>query len=165
MRNFSELKRRFQTMAYDGDFKPVFQFIADEIKKQTKIRDFIEGEKVIQGFFLAYLNVIDFYISLSEEEMNKGYADIVMKPFYLKYNDLKYAYLFEFKYIKRTKNKKLLAKELKQKIKNAETQLKQYADDDFGKKMMSNAPYGDVILKKGIIIFHGWELVYIENVK
>ena len=158
-----ELKRRFQAMAYDGDFKPVFQFLADEIKKQTKIRDYIDGEKVIQGFFLAYLNIIDFYISLSEKEMNKGYADIVMKPFYLKYNDIKYAYLFEFKYIKRTTDKKKLAKELKQKILDSKNQLNQYANDDFAKKMMNNAPYGSVILKKGIIIFHGWELVYIEE--
>ncbi len=158
-----ELKRRFQAMAYDGDFKPVFRFIADEIKRQTKIRDFIEGEKVIQGFFMAYLNVIDFYISLSEEEMSKGYADIVMKPFYFKYNDLKYAYLLEFKYIKRTKDKKLFEEKLAQKISESKKQLDSYADDDFGKKMMHTPPYGDVILKKGIIIFHGWELVYIEE--
>ena len=62
-------------MAYRGNFKPAIQFIADEINKQSKIRDYIQGEKFIQRFFLAYLNITDFYLSLSEEERNKGYAD------------------------------------------------------------------------------------------
>jgi len=99
---------------------------------------------------MAYLNVIDFYISLSEEEMNKGYADIVMKPFFLKYEDVEYFYLFEFKYIKRTQNKKQLAKELKQKIADSNKQLASYENDDTSKKMMHGKPYGNVILKKQI---------------
>ncbi|MBN2834590.1 MAG: PD-(D/E)XK nuclease domain-containing protein, partial [Candidatus Delongbacteria bacterium] len=111
-----------------------------------------------------YFNIFDFYISLSEEEMNKGYADIVMKPFYFKYPDIKYSYLIEFKYIARTDSDKELKAEISKKLKDAETKLAQYADDDFAKKMMCTAPYGDVKLKKIIVIFHGWEMVYLmEN--
>ncbi len=158
-----ELRNRIKNMSYDGDFKPVFEFIGEEINKQTKIRDYIEGEKVIQAFFMAYLNITDFYLSLSEEEMNKGYADIVLKPFYVKYKDIGYSYLFEMKYIKRTENKKELEEKLKKKIEESEEQLKKYSEDEYAKKMMSAEPYGTVKLKKGIIIFHGWELVYLEE--
>ncbi len=162
--NIFELTRRIQDMAYDGDFKPVINFIADELNKQTRIRDYIQGEKVIQGFFLAYLNITDFYLSLSEDELSKGFADIVMKPFYLKYPDMKYAYLLELKYINRTDNVNDLKKEISRKVKDATVQLQKYSSDEFSAKMLHTAPFGEVVLKKEIIIFHGWELVYLEEV-
>ncbi len=159
-----DLKKRFQKLAYRGEFKDVFYFIAEEIKKQTRVRDYIQGEKMIQGFFLAYLNVVDFYISLSEEERNKGYADIVLKPFCIKYPDIPYAYLLEFKYMTRTENKEEYDKKLKELIIKSEEQLKKYEADEYANKMMNSAPFGKVVVKKGIVIFHGWELVYIEEV-
>ncbi|OQY12881.1 MAG: hypothetical protein B6I31_02335 [Desulfobacteraceae bacterium 4572_19] len=161
--NVFELKNLFQDMAYNGEFKPVFNFIAKEIKKQTKIRDYIHGEKVVQSFFIAYFNVIDFYISLSEEELNKGYADIVMKPFFEKYNDIKYAYLLELKYIPRMDDEKKLQNAIDKKVKKSKEQLDKYKNDEFSKKMMNLKPYGEVVLKKGIVVFHGWELIYIEE--
>ncbi len=161
--NIFELTTRIQDMAYDGEFKPVISFIADEINRQSSIRDYIQGEKVIQGFFLAYLNITDFYLSLSEIELAKGYADIIMKPFYLKYPDMKYAYLLELKYINRTDKKSELKKQLKSKLKEATEQLKKYSSDEVSARMLHTAPFGEVVLKKGIIIFHGWELVYLEE--
>ena len=50
-------------------------------------RDYLTAEKVIQGFLLAYLNISDFYISRTEKEMNKGFADIFLEPFLAKYPD------------------------------------------------------------------------------
>ena len=161
--NVFKLNELESKMAYLGDFKPLINFLADEIKKQTRIRDYLTGEKVIQSFFLAYLNIIDFYVSLSEEELNKGYADLILKPFYYKYPDIGYAYLFEFKYIKRTEDVSELTKKLMQKIAESEAQLQKYAHDDFAQKMLYLEPYATVKLKKGIIIFNGWELVYLEE--
>ncbi len=161
------LRKKFRGMAYEGDFKPVFNFLAFEINRQTKIRDYIEGEKVIQGFFMAYFGLFDFYLTLSEEELNKGlrtYADIVLKPFYLKYSDIKYAFLFEFKYIPRTKNTKKLAAGLKERIEQSRKQLLKYAGDRNLEKSMYTGQYGNVTLKKGIIVFHGWEMVHISEV-
>ena len=68
-------------MAYDGDWEPVFRFLASEIEKQTFIRDYLTGEKVIQTFLLAYLNVSEYFIVRSEEKMGKGFADLYMEPF------------------------------------------------------------------------------------
>ncbi len=160
-----EFRKKIQNMAYDGEYKPAFEFLAEEIKKQTSVRDYIKGEKVIQTFFLAYFNILDFYLSLSEEELSKGYADIVLKPFYAKYSDMEYAYLIEFKYISRTDKKEEYEEILKGKIELSRKQLINYADDEYGKKMLSIEPYGKVKLKKVIVVFHGWELVYIDEVE
>jgi hypothetical protein len=76
-----ELSDLITQMAFQGDWKPFFEFLAEQIEKQTAIRDYLNGEKVIQGFLLAYLNVADFYITQSESEMNKGYSDIYMDQY------------------------------------------------------------------------------------
>jgi len=159
------LRDRFRSLAYDGDFKPVFEFLASEINRQTRVRDYIQGEKVIYLIkrFLAYFGICDFYLSLSEEELGKGYADMVLKPFWIKYRDIGYAYLFEFKYIPRTEDQNKLEKRLQEKIAQSRDQLSRYGEDDYLKKMLHLAPYGNVKLKKAIIVFHGWELVYIEE--
>jgi hypothetical protein len=158
-------RKEIKKMAYEGDFTGAIRFLAEQIAKQTSVRDFIQKEKIIQGFFIAYLNLFDFYISTSEEEQNKGYADMIMKPFYLKYKDIQYAYLFEFKYINRTKENIEFEQKMNQKITESKAQLDQYSNDDFAKKMLHLDPYGNVKLKKGIIIFHGWELVHLEEYK
>jgi len=157
------LRKKFREMAYEGNFKPVFEFLAFEINRQTRIRDYIEGEKVIQGFFMAYFGLFDFYLSLSEKELNKGYADIVLKPFYLKYPDIGYAYLFEFKYIPRTNDKIELAAKLKKKIEDSKNQLLKYSGDGNLEQILHTGRYGDVTLKKGVVVFHGWEMVHISD--
>ena len=42
-------------MAYDGDWQPVFTYIGEELKRQSRIREFIDGEAHVKGFLLAYL--------------------------------------------------------------------------------------------------------------
>ena len=95
------LSKYIRDMAFRGDWKAFFQYLSEQIDKQTAIRDYLNGEKVIQGFLLAYLNVTNFYIIQSESDMNKGFSDIYMEPFIAKYPDLKYSYLIELKYISR----------------------------------------------------------------
>jgi len=158
-----ELLLLIRDMAFKGTFKPAFEFIESEIKKQTSLRDFIDGESIVKTFYLSYLNIYDFYISASEEEMNKGYADLIMKPFYIKYKDIKFAYLIELKYIKRSIKDTEFDDLLQQKIKEAKHQLDQYAEDEYERQMLGLPPFGKVTLKKVIIVFHGWELAYCEE--
>ncbi|KPA12771.1 hypothetical protein MHK_007022, partial [Candidatus Magnetomorum sp. HK-1] len=138
-----ELSDMLTNMAYDGDWKPFFQFLAEQIEKQTAIRDYLNGEKVIQGFLLAYLNVADYYITQSETELNKGYSDIYMAPFLAKFPDLEYSYLIELKYISKSdysENKQ------QQKIKDAQDQLDQYAASDRVKNSIGNTQLKKIIL-------------------
>ncbi|MEA3443926.1 MAG: AAA family ATPase [Bacteroidota bacterium] len=160
--NVFKLDKLISNMAYVGEWKELFTFIADEINKQTKIRDFIEGEKVIQTFFMAYINIVDTYTALTEEEANKGYADLVLKPFFYNYPDAKFGYLIELKYIARSEYTEALKNK---KIKESQDQLAKYSNDDNLKKMMQFPPYGSVEIRKLIIVFNAWEMVYCEEVK
>jgi hypothetical protein len=142
-------------MAFRGEWKPFFQFLSEQIEKQTAIRDYLNGEKVIQGFLLAYLNVVDFYITQSEAEMNKGYSDIYLEPFLAKYPDLPYSYLIELKYISK---KEYSEDKHQKKIKDAQEELDRYAQSDRIKNSVGNTQ-----LKKIILVYKAWELVYCEE--
>ncbi len=145
--HFAGLMRK---LAYQGDWQPVFQFLADEVEKQTAIRDYLTGEKVIQTFLLAYMNITDYYLSRTEEEMGKGFVDLYLEPFWAKYQDLPYSYLIELKYIKRSEFTPAL---LAEKLAEAEAQLKQYARDPQVIKRSGPAQLICVTL-----LFSGWEL-------
>jgi hypothetical protein len=153
-------------MAYRGEYQPMFKFIAGEIKKNTSLRDFIkknDNEAIVKLFYLKDLAMFDLYLVDSERELNKGYSDLLLNPFIAKYKDLKYAYLIEFKYIKRSVKMKDLKVEIPKNVEQAEQQLQQYAIDDKVKKSLHLPPYGEVELKKVVIVFHGWEIVYINE--
>lgn len=64
-----KLSTLLRGMAYRGEWQAVFDFLTEEIHKQTSVRDYLNGEKVIQGFLLAYLNVTHFFLLWSEKEM------------------------------------------------------------------------------------------------
>jgi hypothetical protein len=139
-------------MAYEGVWEPVFDFLAGEVKDQTSVRDYLAGEKVIQGFLLAYLNLTDYFLPGTEMEMSKGFADIFLEPFWARFPDMGYGYLIELKYIKRGE---LTRDILEKKIAEAREQLGKYAQDDHVVKAMSKGK-----LKKIVLIYHGWEMVY-----
>ena len=142
-------------MAYEGEWKNFFDFLAEAIHQQTTIRDYLTAEKVIQGFLLAYLNISDFYISRTEKEMNKGFADIFLEPFLAKYPDLPYLYLIELKYLKRGA---LTDSLLQQTIEEAQGQLAHYLQDE----ILQNQ-YASLQTIGLILVFHGWELIYCKT--
>ncbi len=137
-----------RNMAYQGEWQPVFQFLASEVEKQTAIRDYLSGEKVIQTFLLAYLNVTDYYITATSEEMGKGFVDLYLEPFFAK---------IELKYLTRSEFTKEL---LPEKISDAKNQLLQYATDS--RVIQGNR---GVNLRSVMLIFRGWELVHCEEIK
>ncbi|MCP4349684.1 MAG: hypothetical protein GY795_29745 [Desulfobacterales bacterium] len=139
-------------MGYNGDWKPLFHFIALEIETQTSIRDYLDGERVVQMFLLAYLSISDYYICHTEREMSKGYSDIFLEPFIARFPDMKYGYLVEMKYITRSEYTETLKQE---KIREAEEQLRKYADDEKLKKLVAG-----YTLRRLVLVFKGWELVY-----
>ena len=146
-RRFGELLRN---MAYDGVWEPVFRFLADEIEKQTSIRDYLTGEKVIQTFLLAYLNVSEYFIVRSEEEMGKGFADPYMEPFLAKYPGVAHSCLIELKYIPRGE---FSEEKMEQKLADAMRQLSEYSKDE----RLAKRSRGTKV-KLLAMVFSGWEL-------
>ena len=139
-------------MAYHGAWEPVFDFLAAEVHRQTAVRDYLAGEKVIQGFLLAYLNITDFFLTWSERELGGGFADIYLEPFLARYPDVGYGYLVELKYIPR---RKFTPERLARAVREAESQLRRYADDGRLAALRDR-----VTLKSIVLVYNGWELAY-----
>lgn len=143
-----------ENMAYNGEWGPLFDYITRLMAESMGLRDLITAEKSIQGFLNAYLGLTNFYEINSEKELNKGYADLVLEPFTAKYEGLKYSYLIEIKYMKRSETKN---KEKIHRLKvEAEEQLKQYGLD----KKFRNRIRGTTLIKL-VLVFSGHQLVYI----
>jgi hypothetical protein len=85
-------------------------------------------------------------------EMSKGFADIFLEPFWARFPDMGYGYVIELKYIKRGE---LPEDILENKIAEAREQLDQYAQDDHIVRAMGKGK-----LKKIVLVYHGWEMVY-----
>ena len=60
------LSRLLDDMAYRGDWRPFFDYLNEQIGQQASVRDHLHGEKVIQGFLIAYLNVTHNFLTWSE---------------------------------------------------------------------------------------------------
>ena len=153
-----KLSQHMGKMAYDGDFKPTIEFIADVLNAHTGIRDFIEGENTIKFFYLAIFFLNEVYTPLSELEVNKGYADLIAMPNFHYYPDMKYAYIMEFKYISGKTKKKDLPEAIETKLAEAKEQLVQYSKDT---KLLNILR---IETKTIAIIFHKWKLVYCDEI-
>jgi hypothetical protein len=144
------LSQLFSAMAYRGKWHELIDYLAEEIKKQTSVRDYIDGEKAIQTFLRVYLSFPNYYITRTEAELNLGYSDILMLPNLPSYPDMKFSYLMEIKYIKVADFTEEL---LQKKIKEAEEGLRKYGRDHFLFKQIGNTE-----LIKIILVFCGPEL-------
>ena len=95
------LSRLLRGMALRGEWRPVFEYLARAIGERTGVRDYLHGEKVIQGFLAAYLGLSEHFAVRTEAELNKGFADICMEPLVVQHPELRRGYLIELKYLKR----------------------------------------------------------------
>ena len=133
----------FDAMSFDGQWREALQYIADAYEKLSSVRDSIEGERSIQGFFMAYLSLNDYYITAPEVELSHGYCES------------KHCYIVELKYLPK---KDFEAK--------AEEQWQQAVEQIDG---YARAPRVEVLrqgtqLHKIVMQFSGWNLVRMEEV-
>ncbi len=148
-----------EAMAFEGQWQPVFEFLAQRLQEQTAIRDYLEGEKTVQVFLRTYLHIIDFFITQAEAEMNKGFSDIVLEPFLTRYPDMTHAYVIEVKYIPRAINPQdALQTAVNSAREAAQSQLTQYGQDASLLRRCQG-----LTLHKLMVVFHGWELVLCEE--
>ncbi|WP_455620656.1 ATP-binding protein [Parabacteroides sp.] len=149
-----ELHDLVKGMAYDGDWKPVFEYFAAELERQSAIREFIEGEAHVKGFLLAYLGMIRTYILYPEYEANKGYADFYMMPDLIHQPEIAYSYIVEVKYARRD----AADTEIETLKAEAAIQLRRYAADP-----RVHTTKGETELRLITLVFKGWELVVCET--
>lgn len=87
-------------LAYHGEYKPYFEYIADCLKKYSSQRDKQKGEAFVHGFTLAMTSQNKFYRPISELDNDGGYADIFLSPLCDIYKDMVDSYIIELKYCK-----------------------------------------------------------------
>ncbi len=154
--DFYDLLRLIGDMAYEGAWRPAVEYLSSAVARQTTIRDYIDGEKVVQAFFAAYLGLTDHFALHSERELSKGYADLHLEPFTPRHPGIGYGYLIEFKYLKR--GEKLDEARTAEAGRHALDQLQRYLADERLQRHPSVRHIGLAL------VFHGWELVWCEAV-
>jgi hypothetical protein len=149
--------RLMKGMATRGEWNPFFAYITGLMQESMSLRDLITGEKSIQAFLNVYLGLTNLYIIHPERELKKGYADIIMEPFLARYEEIKYSYILEIKYIKSGVSP---GDEKAQQLKSdAEKQLKNYSIDEKFRKSIEKTN-----LIKLVLIFSGHKLIDIGEV-
>ena len=156
--NLFRFEQLMMGMANRGEWRPALEFLSEAIARQTGIRDYIGGEKVIQGFLAAYLSVTDYYVFRSEAELGKGHADICLEPLVARYPNLQRGYLIELKYLKRSESVDEAA--VAAAAAEATAQLKRYLAEERLARQFPGVRFIGLI-----VVFHGWELVFCDAVR
>ena len=126
----NQLTDYYYDMAYEGRWREGLQFMADAYSNVSSVRDGIESERNLQGFFMAYLNLNNYYYTAPELELNHGYCDFFLLP-NLTHYATKHSYILELKvlskkdYEAKPEDGKLSKAEVQ--WQEAEEQIKRYA--------------------------------------
>lgn len=157
----NQLEDYFYDMAYDGKWHDALQFLADSYAKVSSVRDGIEAERNIQGFFMAYLNLNAYYMTAPELELNHGYCDFFLLPDLTHYAS-KHCYILELKLI--PKKEKGMSQEtyeaaIQQQWDAAEVQIKHYAEAPRVEALRQGTQLHKIIMQ-----FNGWKLFRMDEV-
>ena len=168
--NLFRFEQLMLRMATEGEWRPVLEFLSEAIARQTGIRDYIGGEKVMApragalGFLAAYLSVADYYVFRSEAELGKGHADIALEPLVARYPHLQRGYLIELKYLKRSerfqRSEPVDESGVAAAAAEATAQLQRYLADERLARQFPGVRFIGLI-----VVFHGWELVFCDAVR
>ena len=143
-------------LAYDGQFKPYFEYIADCLKKYSSQRDKQKGEAFVHGFTLAMTSQNKFYRPISELDNDGGYADIFLSPLCDIYKDMVDSYIIELKYSK----SQTTDEQVKKLFEEASAQISRYADSDMVREAVKTTK-----LHKLVVIYRGAEMVACEEIR
>ena len=142
-------------MASKGAWRPAVDYLADALRRQTSVRDYVQGERLLQGFLAAYLGAASCFVFHAEQELGKGYADMVLTPLTVRYPTLRHGYVVELKYLKRGDGGEELVNSA---LATAKDQLSRYLADERLARQHPSIRFTGIAL-----VFRGWELVAAES--
>ena len=151
----SELQDGFDSMAFDGNWYDVLQYMCDCYKQLSSVRDSIEGERNIQGFFMAYLSLCNYYITAPELELKHGYCDLFLLPNMTHYQS-NHSYILELKYLSKSE---YTEKKAQEQWDEAVEQINGYAVAPRVEALRQGTQ-----LHKIIIQFCGWDMIKMREV-
>ena len=94
--DLTQMKILFTYMALEGKWRDALEAMAKAYEDVSSVRDGIESERNLQGFFMAYLNLSNYYYTAPELELNHGYCDFFLLP-NLTHYATKHSYILELK--------------------------------------------------------------------
>ncbi|MDD6787887.1 MAG: AAA family ATPase, partial [Bacteroidales bacterium] len=150
-----DIRSREKLLAYRGDFKPFFQYIADSIHTFASQRDRQKGEAFVHGYTLALTSQSRYYRPISDLDNQNGYADIFLRPLHEIFTDMGHAYIVELKYLKSQASDAAVQAA----IEKAKAQVCRYADT-----VNVNAHIAHTQLHKVYVVYRGVEMVACEEV-
>ena len=153
--NLDRLYDHYDEMAFDGLWRDALQYIADAYRNISSVRDAIEGERSIQGFFMAYLSLNDYYLTAPELELNHGYCDFFLMPNLTHYQS-RHCYIIEIKYLP----KKDCQAQAERQWQQAVEQINAYAQAPRVEALRQGTKLHKIIMQ-----FAGWELQRMEEVE
>lgn len=160
--NLNNLSTLFTYMAFDGKWKECLEYMATEYAKVSSVRDGIEAERNLQGFFMAYLSLNNYYYTAPELEMNHGYCDFFLLP-NLTHYPTKHSYIIELKVLSKaefnamSKDGKHTKAELQ--WQEAVEQIQKYAAAPRVEALRQGTTLHKIIMQ-----FEGWELKNMKEV-
>lgn len=164
----NQLTDYYYDMAYDGKWEEGLRFMADAYAKVSSVRDGIEAERNLQGFFMAYLNLNDYYITAPELELNHGYCDFFLLPDLTHYAS-QHSYILELKVLSKKDFSAIVEGEFTEDVKPMTKAEKQWREALDQIHRYAEAPRVEA-LRQGtklhliIMQFEGWELKRMEEV-
>ena len=145
----------YYDMAYDGHWQEGLQFMADAYAKVSSVRDGIEAERNLQGFFMAYLNLNAYYYTAPELELNHGYCDFFLLPDLTHY-PTKHSYILELKVITKSDSEAKAQQQWQQAVE----QIRRYAVAPRVEALRQGTRLHKIIMQ-----FRGHELARMEEVE
>ncbi len=152
----------YYDMAYDGRWQDALQYMADMYAQVSSVRDGIEAERNLQGFFMAYLSLNAYYYTAPKLELNHGYCDFFLLPDLTHYST-KHSYILELKLVpKREKGEKedTYKSRIDEQWHLAEMQINGYAAAPRVEALRQGT-----LLHKIIMQFDGYKLLRMDEVK
>ena len=168
--NLNDLNVKYTYMALQGKWEDALKYMAEAYANVSSVRDGIEAERNLQGFFMAYLNLNDYYYTAPELELNHGYCDFFLLP-NLTHYATKHSYILELKVLSKKEwneevkvvnadgTEETITKAEKQ-WQEAETQIRRYAQAPRVEALRQGTRLHKIVMQ-----FEGWELKRMEEVE
>ena len=152
--------RRYERLFYKGfandmkqwdwaskklNFKPNFECVLMIGVSPVTMDDLTSG--YLQGFFTAYLNMTNYYLTAPELELSHGYCDFFLLPDLGRYPMVAHSYILELKYLKQDA------------AAEAVSQITRYARDEKVRLLC-----GPTQLHLVVAQYRGYQLVRLEEV-
>lgn len=152
--SLNDLIDKFTNMAFDGDWRTALSSMAQAYANISSVRDGIEAERNLQGFFMAYLSLNDYYYTAPELELNHGYCDFFLLPDLTHY-PTRHSYIIELKMLHKGDGEEVAQKQWNEAV----GQINRYATAPRVEALRQGTELHRIIMQ-----FEGFQLMRMEEI-